>query len=74
MFDKFAEHLAHSAPDNSRWDGFDRGDTGRPDDFELPEFFTFAQAHAKARAMAMAGARRVRVVRVDDGEFEVVVG
>ena len=22
------EHLRDSAPDNSRWDGFDRGDTG----------------------------------------------
>ena len=24
---QYEEHLAHSAPCNSRWDGFDRGDT-----------------------------------------------
>lgn len=28
MFDKYAEHLRDSAPDNSRFDGFDRGDLG----------------------------------------------
>lgn len=26
MFDKLQEHIAHSAPCASRWDGFDRGD------------------------------------------------
>lgn len=26
--DKYEEHLAHSAPCASRWDGFDRGDVG----------------------------------------------
>lgn len=26
--DQYEEHLAHSAPCNSRWDGFDRGDVG----------------------------------------------
>lgn len=26
---QYEEHLAHSAPCSSRWDGFDRGDTGR---------------------------------------------
>jgi len=31
MFDKYAEHLRDSAPDNSRFDGFDRGDIGRDD-------------------------------------------
>jgi hypothetical protein len=25
----YEEHIAHSAPCNSRWDGFDRGDLGR---------------------------------------------
>ncbi len=30
MFDRLAEHLADTAPCNSRFDGFDRGDT----DFE----------------------------------------
>ncbi len=24
---QYQEHLQHSQPDNSRWDGFDRGDT-----------------------------------------------
>lgn len=28
FFDKYAEHLADSAPCASRWDGFDRGDVG----------------------------------------------
>ena len=27
--DQYEEHLAHSAPCSSRWDGFDRGDLGR---------------------------------------------
>ena len=31
MFDKYAEHLRDSQPDNSRFDGFDRGDLGRND-------------------------------------------
>lgn len=31
MFDKYAEHLRDSAPDNSRFDGFDRGDLGNDD-------------------------------------------
>ena len=26
MFDKYQEHLRDSIPDNSRFDGFDRGD------------------------------------------------
>lgn len=26
--DQYEEHLAHSAPCSSRWDGFDRGDAG----------------------------------------------
>lgn len=25
---QYEEHMAHSAPCSSRWDGFDRGDTG----------------------------------------------
>ena len=31
MFDKYAEHLRDSAIDNSRFDGFDRGDLGNDD-------------------------------------------
>jgi hypothetical protein len=26
---QYEEHLAHSAPCSSQWDGFDRGDSGR---------------------------------------------
>ncbi len=36
MFDRLAEHIADTAPCNSRFDGFDRGDT----DFE-PDQPTF---------------------------------
>lgn len=31
---QYEEHLAHSAPCNSRWDGFDRGDLGRDEEFD----------------------------------------
>ena len=31
MFDKYAEHLRDSATDNSRFDGFCRGDLGNDD-------------------------------------------
>ena len=31
----YEEHLAHSAPCNSRWDGFDRGDSGH--DVDSPD-------------------------------------
>lgn len=34
--DKYEEHLAHSAPCASRFDGFDRGDLGRDDRCEFP--------------------------------------
>jgi len=30
---QYEEHLAHSAPCSSQWDGFDRGDSGRDVDF-----------------------------------------
>lgn len=29
---QYEEHIAHSAPCNSRWDGFDRGDDARADE------------------------------------------
>ena len=29
-YDKFEEHMRDSAPDNSRFDGFDRGDLDNP--------------------------------------------
>lgn len=32
MNPQYEEHLRDSAPDNSRFDGFDRGDSGRPED------------------------------------------
>jgi hypothetical protein len=31
MFDKYEEHIRDSAQDNSRFDGFDRGDLGNDD-------------------------------------------
>ena len=35
MFDlNYEEHLAHSAPCASRWDGYDRGDLGRENEQE----------------------------------------
>lgn len=36
MFDKYAEHLRDSAPDNSRFDGFALGEIG-PDGIETTE-------------------------------------
>jgi hypothetical protein len=35
MIDKYAEHLRDSAPDNSRFDGFDRGDEGNDEGNEV---------------------------------------
>lgn len=37
MFDKYAEHLRDSATDNSRFDGFDRGDicNDEPENVEI---------------------------------------
>lgn len=67
MFDKHQEHLDHSAHCSSRWDGFDRGDTGHDPE---PSFLTFAQANAQAKAMAQQG-RKVKVVRIADGCFEI---
>ena len=67
MFDKYQEHL-DSQPDDSRWDGFCRGDAGQPD--PEPGFLTFAQANAQAKALALKG-RRVSVIRIADGCFEV---
>lgn len=66
MFDKYQEHL-DSQPDESRWDGFDRGDSGREPE---PGFLTFAQANAQAKALAQQG-HKVRVIRIADGCFEV---
>jgi hypothetical protein len=65
--DKYQEHL-DSQPDDSRWDGFCRGDAGRPD--HEPGFLTFSQANAQAKALALKG-RRVSVIRIADGCFEV---
>ncbi len=33
--DQYEEHLAHSTPCNSRWDGFDRGDVNQEGDDAL---------------------------------------
>lgn len=35
--DTYQEHLDHSGPCSSRWDGFDRGDIGREDDHLVVE-------------------------------------
>lgn len=67
MFDTYQEHL-DSQPDESRWDGFDRGDLDHDDE---PSFLTFAQANAQAKALAQQG-RKVKVVRIADGCFEVI--
>lgn len=67
MFDTYQEHL-DSQPDEYRWNGFDRGDSG--DDPE-PSFLTFAQASAQAKALAYQG-RSAKVVRIADGCFEVI--
>lgn len=65
--DTYQEHL-DSQPDESRWDGFDRGDSG---DEPEPSFLTFSQASAQAKALIAGGARKVKVVRIADGCFEV---
>jgi hypothetical protein len=55
--DKYQEHLQDSAPDNSRWDGFDRGDLGpgigpeesyQPTEAEMDAII--AEQHAKEQA------------------------
>lgn len=37
MNPKYDEHLRDSAPDNSRFDGFDRGDLDNPDAYPVAE-------------------------------------
>lgn len=69
MFDTYQEHL-DSQPDESRWDGFCRGDLDRD---EEPAFLTFAQANAQAKELARQGVRRVSLARIADGCFEVWV-
>jgi hypothetical protein len=69
--DTYQEHL-DSQPDESRWDGFDRGDDGRRE--PEPSFLTFAQANAQAKALVAGGARKVSLRRIADGCFEVVCG
>jgi hypothetical protein len=70
--DKYQEHL-DSQPDDSRWDGFCRGDADqRDDDHGFFERLTFAQAAAQAKKYASHGIKH-KVVRIADGCFEVVV-
>lgn len=72
MFDKYQEHL-DSQPDDSRFDGFCRGDAGFGEDLiSADSFLTFAQANAQAKELIAGGARKVKVVRIADGCFEVV--
>lgn len=74
MFDTYQEHL-DSQPDESRWDGFCRGDAGRKEHDEYsPAGLPFAQANAQAKALVAGGARKVSLRRIADGCFEVVCG
>lgn len=72
MTDQHAEHLRDSAPCNSRFDGFCRGDSNHDDEPFWPWLFTdFSQANAQAKRLAQCG-RRVRVKRLADDCFEVI--
>ena len=45
---QYEEHLAHSAPCSSRWDGFDRGDTDW--DYEEEQLQRNLELEAELRA------------------------
>lgn len=59
----YAEHLAHSAPCASRWDGYDRGDIGYADDAATTEVI--------GRVTRPDG-KKVEIVKHDDGRALVV--
>lgn len=69
MFDTYQEHL-DSQPDESRWDGFDRGDSGR--DLDFSEWMTFAEASERAKRYASLRIKH-KIVRLSDGWFDVQV-
>ncbi|MFD0669739.1 hypothetical protein ACT80S_18615 [Ramlibacter sp. MAHUQ-53] len=60
---QYEEHLRDSAPDNSRWDGFDRGDTGR-EDFDYPD-----QGERVIGRMTSEAGKRVVIVEQYCDEF-----
>jgi hypothetical protein len=64
---QYEEHLA-SQPDNSRWDGFDRGDAGREEDLD--------QGSRVIGRMASGGGYRVQITEFwysGNTDFEVSV-
>jgi hypothetical protein len=68
MFDTYQEHLNHSAPCNSRFDGFDRGDIGQEEDRD--------QGTKCIGRMTSGGGYRVEIFHLwSDGDdfFEVYV-
>ena len=55
---QYEEHLAHSAPCASRWDGFDRGDAG----------WDYAEER-RAQNEADEAALTMKIERTETGEF-----
>ncbi len=63
---QYEEHLAHSAPCSSRWDGFDRGDT----------VFGPDMGHRTIGRMTSGGGYRVEIVEYwcdDMRHYEVTI-
>lgn len=58
MYDKYAEHLRDSASDNSRWDGYDRGDCSEP-----------RHGHRVIGRMTSGGGYRVEIVEYWHEQF-----
>jgi len=56
---KYEEHLAHSAPCSSRWDGFDRGDDCQEKD----------QGSRVIGRMTSGGGYRVEITELWDGDW-----
>lgn len=66
---QYEEHIAHSAPCNSRWDGFDRGDLGSVD-------FPADQGQRVIGRMTNGGGQRVVIMELwcdSDMAYEVLV-
>jgi len=62
----YQEHLAHSAPCTSRWDGFDRGDTD----------FTVDSGSKVIGRMTSGGGYKVEIIETWSGcyaDFDVLV-
>lgn len=63
MNPQLEEHLRDSAPDNSRFDGFDRGDAGREADFDADAYP--AEALAPEPSLASRLLARMGALRAD---------